>query len=376
MNLNYLFNKEFYNCLATPSLNPNEYFERMVIKLRSTRFSEEMHTAAAGSRPKNSVSFCMKTVYPGLLIGIGNPHGAGAGALPERKDNESGDEDIKTGFSFDYVSGMPYIPGSSVKGVIKSAFRHPELIRDLMDRPDMDDAHVTDIMKDIFENGSEYISEAYGAKVIKRDIFLDAVVVKGDDNGLFIGTDYVTSHADPLQNPNPVQMLKLLPDVVLEFRFILNDSAKIGLSAEDKLGLFKKILEFTGVGAKTNTGYGILELCKDIHSYKNPEDLSEKKKLLLGIHEFNENSNSGSNTTVGQNSRNARNRTACNRGTAGTQNNRGNQNGNSGNFRSLKCPNCGYINFRYNREGTRENYDWKQGICHQCKRSINTGGVS
>ena len=55
-------------------------------------------------------SFTLKTEYPGLLIGAGYPHDAKL------------DEAIKCGFTFDYVTGIPYIPGSSLKGMLRSFF--------------------------------------------------------------------------------------------------------------------------------------------------------------------------------------------------------------------------------------------------------------
>ena len=58
----------------------------------------------AGSR------FELYTAYPGVLIGTGNPH------------EISMENAIKCGFSFDYVTGLPYIPGSSIKGMLRSYF--------------------------------------------------------------------------------------------------------------------------------------------------------------------------------------------------------------------------------------------------------------
>lgn len=64
--------------------------------------------------------FELQTVYPGLLIGIGIAHGF------------NGKGEAALGLCLDYVTGMPYIPGSSVKGVLRSAFRHPEYIREIL----------------------------------------------------------------------------------------------------------------------------------------------------------------------------------------------------------------------------------------------------
>lgn len=56
-------------------------------------------------------AFQLVTTYPGLLIGMGNPHDAKLDAA------------VKLGFSFDYVTGLPYLPGSSLKGICVPAFR-------------------------------------------------------------------------------------------------------------------------------------------------------------------------------------------------------------------------------------------------------------
>ena len=51
-----------------------------------------------------------KTTYPGLAVGLGYIH-------------ESDEiEDYKMGMSFDHTTGVPYIPGSSVKGTLRSVF--------------------------------------------------------------------------------------------------------------------------------------------------------------------------------------------------------------------------------------------------------------
>src|SRR5690554_3416875 len=49
------------------------------------------------------------TTYPGLLIGSGYQHESG------------GENEFKIGFFFDYTTGLPQIPGSSVKGVLRSS---------------------------------------------------------------------------------------------------------------------------------------------------------------------------------------------------------------------------------------------------------------
>ena len=182
--------------------------------------------------------FELKTAYPGLLIGTGNPHGA---------DSYAGD--IAAGFSFDYVTGQPYIPGSSVKGVLRSHFKqHPEAVGEIAQCVLNRSVDVATLEKVIFDG---------------NDVFLDAVVSEGDASGHVIGSDYITPHSHPnLKNPTPIHILKVLPGVKLEFRFRLTGgtlSASDKLNASDKLKLFKELIVNFGVGAKTNVGYGILE---------------------------------------------------------------------------------------------------------------------
>ncbi|HAL64476.1 MAG TPA: hypothetical protein DCP10_02770, partial [Bacteroidales bacterium] len=64
--------------------------------------------------PQETVSFCFKTTYPGLLIGSGYTHEA----IFDSKNEEA----FKIGFFFDHTTGMPCIPGHSVKGVLRNAF--------------------------------------------------------------------------------------------------------------------------------------------------------------------------------------------------------------------------------------------------------------
>ena len=52
----------------------------------------------------------VQSIYPGIITGIGMKHETGIKG------------EFKLGMYFDYTSGMPCIPGSSVKGALRSAF--------------------------------------------------------------------------------------------------------------------------------------------------------------------------------------------------------------------------------------------------------------
>lgn len=210
-------------------------------------------------------SFDLTTVYPGLVCGLGYEHAAGI-------KNE-----FQLGFSFDHTTGMPYIPGSSVKGVLRSAFRHPEYIANIVrtlnniTEDAVTIAEATDWKKlemAIFE-GIDY-RDKKDLKSNETDIFFDAFIsANTNDNGFFMADDYITSHQNwekpkmsPFQNPNPVRFLKVRSGVVFSFGFRLTETKlneKLVFSAELKREFFRKILLDLGIGAKTNVGYGQFE---------------------------------------------------------------------------------------------------------------------
>lgn len=244
MNQNYLFNVDYYEGLLAGS-SKYEQMNNILFNSVYEESSEDIYPA--------DHCFTLKTIYPGMLVGIGYPHMAGG-------EGADKNEEIKLGFSLDYVSGLPYIPGSSIKGVLRSAFRrYPEFIKELMDIND--DKIVKLLEQEIFEDG--------------KDVFLDAYPVKANSEGKILAPDYITSHMaddekyDGLINPVPVRMMKILPSVEILFRFSLKDtilyadrikdiSEDIKLSKTVKLELFKELFLKFGIGAKTNTGYGRL----------------------------------------------------------------------------------------------------------------------
>ncbi|KAE9633435.1 MULTISPECIES: type III-B CRISPR module RAMP protein Cmr6 [Defluviitalea] len=192
-------------------------------------------------QPLGKDHFTLKTIYPGLLFGAGYMHETG-------QDNE-----FKIGFYFDYTTGMPYIPGSSVKGLLRSAFKASEsYIREIFKSNSLfcnvNEISISDLENEIFEGKKS---------IYDRDIFFDAVLIKSDNtDGRFLGEDFITPHKDPLKNPVPIKFLKVLPNVVFRFEFDLKDGI---LSVEQKLALFKQIILDLGIGAKTNVGYGNFE---------------------------------------------------------------------------------------------------------------------
>ena len=263
-NLNLLFNKSYFNGIEKASFKDGlkeRNDEICGVLFRQVDFWELDGKVC----PKNQ-RFLMKTTYPGLLTGVGYAHEAEAGS----------DNCVKLGFSFDYTTGQPYVPGSSVKGMLRSCFQQPDVIGEVLSEIEMKqndlnididsfkqnlDANVRTLETSIFDGG---------------DTFFDAALRCGNWHGKVMGLDYVTPHKGETKNPIPILMAKVLPEVIFEFRFKLEDSdvecvtdltehkkVKVTVTAAQKIKLFKTLIELFGVGAKTNVGYGALTPVED-----------------------------------------------------------------------------------------------------------------
>ena len=254
-NLNLLFNKIYYEKLG----HSKEDFERDLGSsneiIYSTVFDPEKDIVA-NELASPEETFRLMTTYPGMLTGIGNPHGTG-----------DADAEIKVGFAFDYVSGQPYIPGSTVKGILRSYFEEKEkkaavsAILKTITGNNFDDDRIKRIRDEIFEG---------------NDVFFDAVVVRGGRYNEVMGPDYLTPHDEAVKDPKPILIIKVIPDVVFEFRFKLKDEGT--LDRKTRIELFKTILKLFGAGAKTNTGYGRLIECKDLEPQYQGKRLKEYKR--------------------------------------------------------------------------------------------------
>lgn len=210
----------------------------------------------------------MRVQAPGLLIGSGLAHG-----LP------GSEEDVKTGLQFDYTSGLPVIPGSSVKGVIRSAF---PTIKEDKEQSNEADAEKLNYIKSLIADIPEFSSFRFEDKDILElgnqmfnhgDVFADALLVgygtRMKQHGpvkQVLTEDYITPHTGgPLAQPIPIKIVKVAPEVTFAFCFKFNET-KIGakvVSASMKKALCAAILQDLGVGAKTNVGYGVLKEVKN-----------------------------------------------------------------------------------------------------------------
>lgn len=271
LNLNLLFNKSYFDGLRD---RQEDVFEDS-LKTRNKEICGAVFTKDDYKPLPKEIcphTILMKTTYPGLLVGTGYAHEVESGA----------DQCIKLGFSFDYVSGQPYVPGSSVKGMLRSCFQ-PDIIDEVLrtiqgnfkeyqiaENDKLNTNQIDRIVADLNNLESDIFDGP--------DIFFDAVLRSGSrirdpensgkNKGNVMTLDYITPHGhgkDETKNPTPLLMIKVQPNVIFEFRFCLRDSfiGEVRISAQQKKALFRILIELFGIGAKTNVGYGVLTYIAD-----------------------------------------------------------------------------------------------------------------
>ena len=269
-NLHKAYYKDYFSNLNFGYLISNGEGPKAEIKLRNDKLIAVNLLTKIQKNPLVNKDFELKIDYPGLVTGIGIDHEAKI------------DGEFKLGVHFDWTYGMPVIYGSSVKGVLRSAFiskvekgkiteYNDYFLNKVTKEHQWCQKEIEFLFKAIFV-GKDY--QGNNLSIYKRDIFFDAVITKPDKKGRILGSDSITPHGfNPLKNPTPLTFLKIAPGCTLVFRFRLQDTEipvfdKDGNCVKDKTRdfkaslketLFKEILTTIGIGAKTNLGYGQLK---------------------------------------------------------------------------------------------------------------------
>ena len=237
-------------------------------------------------------------------------------------------DNFKNGLSFDYTTGLPYIPGSGIKGVIRDFF--PTEIGDKNDSEEeklkyqeQNNARIELInqilesnytLEDIerigesifegraFEKKENFEKEEY-LPIFKRDKFIEGRIIVNKNKQIILDKDYITPHKKILGNPVPIKILKIVPRTEIEILLQLTDTKifvpekkDIVITKEQKKKLFTEILFLTGLGAKTNVGYGHFdqkeitrkreEKVKKLHEEEKKEALKKEKENMTDFEKF------------------------------------------------------------------------------------------
>ena len=163
------------------------------------------------------------------------------------------DHPLENGFIFDRVAGVPVLPGSTIKGLLRA---YLEMAGDT-DRSDrfLGRAHDRNTPDDS-QQGCLVVLPALPARWPR--LAVDVVNCHHPDY-------YAGRVKDPVdwENPNPVYFLAVEADVEFVFRLALAPRSRSNEAAgakliEDAFGTLGAALATLGIGAKTAVGYGVM----------------------------------------------------------------------------------------------------------------------
>ena len=264
-----------------------EYPNEAINNANSERLNRELIDVLSGARNSNvladglkyakedrakvieqagALSFMMRVLYPGLLMGTGYPHMTG------KMEGE-----IQLGFSFDAVTGLPYYPGSSLKGVLRNPFDHTlngdeqsseyaEYILELFHKHSAEkmDADKLKAFTEATFSGLISVTEE-STPMMERDIFYDSYPIgyfKKGSVSKIVGIDHITPHLDinthkpaPLQNPIPLTFLRVMPDTCFIFQMKLNDFKIDGVTYATGYGNLKPVEDESEISINMNNRY-------------------------------------------------------------------------------------------------------------------------
>lgn len=269
-NLGLLYTRRYYDTLTENVLN-NKKSQAEFYEKKNSRIVEKSKSFDSQEAIPKAQTFSLQTQYPGLITGIGIQHATGH------------EGEAKLGLAFDHTTGLPYLPGSSVKGVLRSVFpvrgssangERRQYVLDLVTKSGMlalepDEVDTLELL--IFGSNNKDADNHDRGDVV----FFDAFPVKANDK--LLGLDFITPHTSgQFSDPVPIQFMRIQPGVTYMFSFMvrgskLKDFVGKHLPKQPSDGnvesqvnallkkLFVDILTTIGIGAKTNVGYGQLK---------------------------------------------------------------------------------------------------------------------
>jgi len=240
--------------------------------LRKKHNDQEDYCAAFPSADYEVITVRAKLISP-LVTGIGESH-------PH-----------EVSMVFDHNMGIPYMPASGVKGIVRFAYTLSIFLNDdgsmkeeYRDK-DFIKENVTDI-PDIFggEKGDDEDKELLRGKVV----FLDAYPERVPDLKIDIMNPHYGDYYDPKKQtppadylpPNPIKFLTVAPGTAFIFRAIARKEDDIPQMVRKAL---HNALTKEGVGAKTAIGYGHFELAIGEQSASDKHDVSLAAKQNIPL---------------------------------------------------------------------------------------------
>ena len=167
-NMGYLFQRDYYRGIKEDVLfdTTKEKTEQTSFFCKKNNCLIENSKHSYGDYDDYVIGngFPLKTIYPGLITGIGMVHETGMMG------------EFKLGMAFDFSTGYPFIPGSSVKGLLRSMFP----ILNTGQKLD------NDAKKALFEEKKNYIASKIKEIVNNNDKYRD---IRAEMNLYFVEND-------------------------------------------------------------------------------------------------------------------------------------------------------------------------------------------
>lgn len=159
----------------------------------------------------------------------------------------------ETGLCLDHCLGIPYIPSSSLKGVLRLAYtvaNVPEELRQLDTIDDVAVPGVTEVFGQLDRAGNLMVLDAYPTRV--PELKLDVMTPHYGH--------YYQNRQWPSDTgfPVPVKFLAVKPGVEFVFRMLVRGESRKYLDAIRTA--LRSVLREYGLGGKTNAGYGLFEV--------------------------------------------------------------------------------------------------------------------
>lgn len=175
---------------------------------------------------------------------------------------------VENGFAWHHTLGTPYLPGSSVKGMVRAWAEQWE-------DPRPDNAGI----KRIFGSETKEDKDFHVGAVI----FLDAIPI----SPVRLKADIMTPHYSPYyrgeappadwHSPNPIPFLVVEQGISFVFG-ILPRRKEDAADCEVVRGWLEEALAWTGAGAKTAVGYG--RFAEDVEARQRAEKEREQERAL------------------------------------------------------------------------------------------------
>lgn len=184
---------------------------------------------------------------------------------------------MEFGLTLHRVTGLPYIPGSALKGVCRNYMlltiagrQGTEIMPDLVEKLD---ANLCAGTLDESDPDASLYRRAFGTQAVAGEaIFYDAVMLPQNSSPKLFSVDVMTPHfgpyyqgkgrTSPSDDMKPVPVFFPTVNEGIQFGFAVGIRQGSTMSPDDVTDIatkLKEAVETLGVGAKTAAGYGVLE---------------------------------------------------------------------------------------------------------------------